>query len=134
MPAETMIQCEALTKRFGHFTAVDHVSFSVAKGSIFGFLGPNGTSKSTVSRVVRIARLSGFRIGGSFPGMKWTETIQRWRRLNAETRREICWRRIPRQVALSMAFEREAVDQSWLEKLHRQAGPPASFKPHAAFP
>jgi len=39
-----MIECEKLTKRFGHFTAVDHVSFSVAKGSIFGFLGPNGAS------------------------------------------------------------------------------------------
>ena len=52
MPAETMIQCEALTKRFGHFTAVDHVSFSVAKGSIFGFLGPNGSGKSTVIRML----------------------------------------------------------------------------------
>ena len=50
MPAETMIQCEALTKRFGHFTAVDNVSFSIAKGSIFGFLGPNGSGKSTVIR------------------------------------------------------------------------------------
>jgi ABC-type multidrug transport system ATPase subunit len=48
MPAETMIACDALTKHFGHFTAVDHVSFSVAKGSIFGFLGPNGAGKSTV--------------------------------------------------------------------------------------
>jgi ABC-2 type transport system ATP-binding protein len=45
MPAETMIECENLTKRFGHFTAVDHVSFSVSKGSIFGFLGPNGSGK-----------------------------------------------------------------------------------------
>src|SRR5688572_1657148 len=52
MPAETMIQCEALTKRFGHFTAVDHVSFSVGKGSIFGFLGPNGSGKSTVIRML----------------------------------------------------------------------------------
>jgi ABC-type multidrug transport system ATPase subunit len=52
MPAEIMIQCEALTKRFGHFTAVDHVSFSVAKGSIFGFLGPNGSGKSTVIRML----------------------------------------------------------------------------------
>jgi ABC-type multidrug transport system ATPase subunit len=49
---QTMIQCEALTKRFGHFTAVDHVSFSVAKGSIFGFLGPNGSGKSTVIRML----------------------------------------------------------------------------------
>lgn len=52
MPAETMIQCEALTRRFGHFTAVDHVSFSVGKGSIFGFLGPNGSGKSTVIRML----------------------------------------------------------------------------------
>ena len=48
MPAETMIEVENLTKRFGHFTAVDHVSFSVAKGSISGFFGPNGSGKSTV--------------------------------------------------------------------------------------
>jgi len=52
MPTETMISCEALTKRFGHFTAVDHVSFAVAKGSIFGFLGPNGSGKSTVIRML----------------------------------------------------------------------------------
>lgn len=52
MSAETMIVCENLTKRFGHFTAVDQVSFSVAKGSIFGFLGPNGSGKSTVIRML----------------------------------------------------------------------------------
>lgn len=52
MPTESMISCEALTKRFGHFTAVDHVSFAVAKGSIFGFLGPNGSGKSTVIRML----------------------------------------------------------------------------------
>ena len=50
--AEIMIECECLTKRFGHFTAVDHVSFKVAKGSIFGFLGPNGSGKSTVIRML----------------------------------------------------------------------------------
>ena len=47
-----MIECNGLTKRFGHFTAVDSVSFSVAKGSIFGFLGPNGSGKSTVIRML----------------------------------------------------------------------------------
>jgi ABC-type multidrug transport system ATPase subunit len=52
MPTETMISSEALTKRFGHFTAVDHVSFAVTKGSIFGFLGPNGSGKSTVIRML----------------------------------------------------------------------------------
>src|SRR5216683_5550842 len=50
--SEVMIECEGLTKRFGAFTAVDHVSFSVAKGSIFGFLGPNGSGKSTVIRML----------------------------------------------------------------------------------
>lgn len=52
MPSEPMIECEGLTKRFGNFTAVDHVSFSVDKGSIFGFLGPNGSGKSTVIRML----------------------------------------------------------------------------------
>ncbi|HVV01013.1 MAG TPA: ABC transporter ATP-binding protein [Verrucomicrobiae bacterium] len=47
-----MIHCDGLTKRFGHFTAVDHVSFDVARGSIFGFLGPNGSGKSTVIRML----------------------------------------------------------------------------------
>lgn len=47
-----MIRCEALTKKFGGFTAVDHVSFSVNQGSIFGFLGPNGSGKSTVIRML----------------------------------------------------------------------------------
>jgi ABC-type multidrug transport system ATPase subunit len=52
MPADIMIECENLTKRFGHFTAVDRVSFSVSKGSIFGFLGPNGSGKTTVIRLL----------------------------------------------------------------------------------
>jgi len=47
-----MIECDGLTKHFGSFTAVDHVSFSVARGSIFGFLGPNGSGKSTVIRML----------------------------------------------------------------------------------
>jgi ABC-type multidrug transport system ATPase subunit len=52
MPSEPMIQCENLTRRFGHFTAVDRVSLDIAKGSIFGFLGPNGSGKSTVIRML----------------------------------------------------------------------------------
>jgi ABC-type multidrug transport system ATPase subunit len=50
--SEAMIECDGLTKRFGTFTAVDHVSFSVGEGSIFGFLGPNGSGKSTVIRML----------------------------------------------------------------------------------
>ncbi|RJP30804.1 MAG: ABC transporter ATP-binding protein [Candidatus Omnitrophota bacterium] len=46
------IEVEHLTKRFGHFTAVNDVTFSVARGEIFGFLGPNGSGKSTVIRML----------------------------------------------------------------------------------
>src|SRR4051812_41496852 len=49
---EPMIEVEGLTKRFGSFTAVDHVSFTVGKGSIFGFLGPNGSGKTTLIRML----------------------------------------------------------------------------------
>ncbi len=46
------IEIEGLTKRFGSFTAVDHVSFTVAKGEVLGFLGPNGAGKSTTMRML----------------------------------------------------------------------------------
>jgi ABC-2 type transport system ATP-binding protein len=41
-----------LTRKFGKFTAVDNISFEVAKGEIFGFLGPNGAGKSTTIRML----------------------------------------------------------------------------------
>jgi ABC-2 type transport system ATP-binding protein len=43
---------EGLVKRFGAFTAVDHISFRIARGEIVGFLGPNGAGKSTVIRIL----------------------------------------------------------------------------------
>lgn len=43
---------ENLTKQFDGFTAVDHVSFGVARGDIFGFLGPNGAGKTTTIRML----------------------------------------------------------------------------------
>ncbi|MCD6290571.1 MAG: ABC transporter ATP-binding protein, partial [Anaerolineae bacterium] len=46
------ITTEELTKRFGSFTAVDHISFSVREGEIFGFLGPNGSGKTTTIRML----------------------------------------------------------------------------------
>lgn len=42
-----VVQVEGLTKKFGSFTAVDHISFHVQQGEIFGFLGANGAGKST---------------------------------------------------------------------------------------
>lgn len=43
---------ENLTKRFGDFVATDHISFSVRRGEIFGFLGANGAGKTTVMRML----------------------------------------------------------------------------------
>lgn len=47
-----MIEIRSLTKRFGPFTAVDQVDFSVSSGEVLGFLGPNGAGKSTTMRMV----------------------------------------------------------------------------------
>ena len=46
------ISVRDLTKKFGDFTAVDHISFDVAKGEIFGFLGANGAGKTTAMRIL----------------------------------------------------------------------------------
>jgi len=43
---------EELVKRFGDFTAVDHINLETGKGEIFGFLGPNGAGKSTTIRML----------------------------------------------------------------------------------
>lgn len=53
-PATTTkaITCRDLTKRFGDFTAVDHLTFDVDRGEIFGFLGANGAGKTTAMRIL----------------------------------------------------------------------------------
>jgi len=47
-----MIRAENLTRKFGDFTAVDHISFEVSQGEIFGFLGANGAGKTTAMRML----------------------------------------------------------------------------------
>ena len=49
---ESVIVVDQLTKSFGDFTAVDHISFSVNRGEIFGFLGANGAGKTTAMRML----------------------------------------------------------------------------------
>ncbi|TES88079.1 MAG: ABC transporter ATP-binding protein [Dehalococcoidia bacterium] len=49
---ETAIEVTDLSKKFGDFTAVDRVSFNIARGEIFGLLGPNGSGKTTTIRMI----------------------------------------------------------------------------------
>lgn len=46
------VEAEALTRRFGTFTAVDQLTLSVTAGEVFGFLGPNGSGKTTTIRML----------------------------------------------------------------------------------
>ncbi|MFT3731633.1 MAG: ribosome-associated ATPase/putative transporter RbbA [Hyphomicrobium sp.] len=50
--SEPVIVARALTRRFGDFTAVDHVSFDIGRGEIFGFLGSNGCGKTTTMKML----------------------------------------------------------------------------------
>lgn len=49
---ESVIVARDLTRRFGNFTAVDHVSFDIARGEIFGFVGSNGCGKTTTMKML----------------------------------------------------------------------------------
>ena len=51
MPQEVIL-AHNLTKRFDSFTAVDHISFSVNAGEVVGYLGPNGSGKTTTMRML----------------------------------------------------------------------------------
>jgi lipooligosaccharide transport system ATP-binding protein len=51
-PAEVLVRAHGLTKRFGDFTAVDGIDFSLARAEAFGFLGPNGAGKSSTMRMI----------------------------------------------------------------------------------
>jgi ABC-2 type transport system ATP-binding protein len=65
-----MIEAQDLVKKFGSFCAVDHVSFAVPEGKIFGFLGPNGAGKTTTIKMLTtvLNPTSGFlRVDGHDP-------------------------------------------------------------------
>lgn len=73
-----MIHIDNLVVRYGHFTAVDHLSLSVPPGELFGFLGPNGAGKSTTIKVLIGARepsagsvkVAGYSIPSQLPQVK----------------------------------------------------------------
>jgi len=50
--SEHIVEAQGLTKKFGSFTAADDITFSIAKGEIFGLLGPNGAGKTTTFKML----------------------------------------------------------------------------------
>jgi len=72
------ITAENLTKKFGHFTAVDDISFEVNIGEVFGFLGANGAGKTTAMRMFcgLILPTSGHATVGGFDVYKQNESIK----------------------------------------------------------
>lgn len=74
-----VIETDKLTKCFGTFTAVDHISFTVGEGEIFGFLGANGAGKTTAMRMLcgLLTPTSGVGKVAGFDIYKETELIKR---------------------------------------------------------
>ena len=73
------IDVRAITKKFGDFTAVDHISFAVEEGEIFGLLGPNGAGKSTLIRMMTTLLLptEGTAIVGGFNIVTHADDVRR---------------------------------------------------------
>ena len=74
-----VIETDNLTKMFGSFTAVDHITFDVNEGEIFGFLGANGAGKTTAMRILcgLHAPTSGEAVVAGFDVYTQTEQIKR---------------------------------------------------------
>ncbi len=74
-----VIEAEELTKTFGNFTAVDHITFNVEEGEIFGFLGANGAGKTTAMRMLCSLSIpsSGFGTVAGFNIKKQAEQVKK---------------------------------------------------------
>jgi len=77
--SEPAVTVERLTRRFGAFTAVDGVSFTVARGEVFGFLGPNGAGKTTTIKMLTglLRPTAGRAIVAGFDVARETESVKR---------------------------------------------------------
>ncbi len=77
--SDVAIDVHDITKKFGHFTAVDRLSFTVRRGEIFGFLGANGAGKSTTIRMLcgLLVPSSGSARVGAYDITAQTELVKR---------------------------------------------------------
>ena len=76
---DPIVSVKGLTRRFGDFVAVDHVTFDIPRGRVLGFLGPNGSGKSTTIRMLTglLAPTSGTIVG--IGGLDATRDTERWK-------------------------------------------------------
>jgi ABC-2 type transport system ATP-binding protein len=76
---EAVVVVDGLTRTFGAFTAVDHVSFEVHRGEVFGFLGPNGAGKTTTIKMLTglLAPSSGRGTVAGFDLQRESEQVKR---------------------------------------------------------
>ena len=76
---EVVVTVDGLTRTFGSFTAVDHVSFEVHRGEVFGFLGPNGAGKTTTIKMLTglLAPSSGRGTVAGFDLQRESEQVKR---------------------------------------------------------
>ena len=80
-----ILRLEAVTKRYGTFTAVDGIDLAVPKGQIFGFLGPNGAGKTTTIRLLLglmhptrgKAEINGQRVDPRSPSLRRSPRLRR---------------------------------------------------------
>jgi ABC-2 type transport system ATP-binding protein len=79
MNQDIAIQAESLTRVFGKFTAVDHITFDVRVGEIFGFLGANGAGKTTAIRMLTglLSPSSGTALVAGYDVYRESEAIKR---------------------------------------------------------
>lgn len=141
-----VIETELLTKRFGSFTAVDRLTFSVAEGEVFGFLGANGAGKTTAMRMLcgllhptsGKGRVAGYDIGRQselvrksigymsqrfslYPDLTVFENIRLFGGIYGMTRPEIASKAIGLLHRLELSSERDtrvsSLPQGWKQKL-----------------
>ena len=88
------VQAEGLTKKFGDFIAVNHVSFSVGKGEVFGFLGPNGAGKTTTINMLctLMQPTEGKALVGGFDVVKQADEVRK--RIGVVTEKLIVYDRL----------------------------------------
>ncbi|HPU51291.1 MAG TPA: ATP-binding cassette domain-containing protein, partial [Burkholderiaceae bacterium] len=93
-----MLSVNRLTKRFGGFTAVNEVSFDVARGEILGLIGPNGSGKSTTFNV----------IAGLYPPSAGSVTFD-GHEIGGMPPSEICRRGLARTFQIPRPFRRLSI-------------------------